>query len=194
MQSSPRSDRLANLEFKIEEKEEKGVKEKDGLKIIRFDLCLASNVPIDAPKELWMDHAIVQETASSYQDDMVEHLEWRSDLQISCLPENRTDEREKVSTSPACSKTSGEPPSTRFQAVLSIPCDFLPWMQPKKWSSVRTIFNNHLKLDGPRSDGIPLGVINNRYNTQITNAICFGLLRGKALAMNSQGFTGVSRA
>jgi hypothetical protein len=69
-------DRLANLEYKIEEKEEKGVKEKDGLKIIRFDLCLASNVSIDAPKELWMDHAIVQETASSsYQDDMVEHLE-----------------------------------------------------------------------------------------------------------------------
>jgi hypothetical protein len=61
-----------------------------------------------------------------------------------------------------------------------------------KW--MRTIFNNHLKLDGPRSDGIPLGVIKNRYNTQITNAICFGLLRGKALAMNSQGFTGVSRA
>jgi hypothetical protein len=46
------------------------------------------NVPIDAPKELWMDHAIVQ----------VEHLE-NGDLQISCLPENRTDERESIDLS-----------------------------------------------------------------------------------------------
>jgi hypothetical protein len=181
-----------------EEKEER-VKEKDGLKIIWFDLCLASNVPIDAPKELWMDHAIVQETASSYQDDMVEHLE--SGGQTSRSPAFRRIEQMKERKYRPLLPVAKHLVSLRaldFKPFFQFPViSSLGYLNPAseemvKW--MRTIFNNHLKLDGPRSDGIPLGVIKNRYNTQITNAICFGLLRGKALAMNSQGFTGVSRA
>ena len=38
-----------------------------------------------------------------------------------------------------------------------------------------------------RDDGIPLGVIKARYKVEVRNAICFGVLRGNALAMNAVG-------
>ena len=61
-----------------------------------------------------------------------------------------------------------------------------------KW--MQGTFNQALKSHGPREDGLPLGVVKHRYNVQIYNALCFGLLRGKALAMNSQGRAAVSRS
>ena len=39
--------------------------------IIRFDLCLAASFPTDAPRELWLDHAIVHETSESYQGAVI---------------------------------------------------------------------------------------------------------------------------
>ena len=44
-----------------------------------------------------------------------------------------------------------------------------------------------------RDDGIEIGVLKNRYKTHVKNALCFGLLRGNALAMNSMGRPFVSR-
>jgi hypothetical protein len=68
---------VAAAESKVaeEKKEESEEKEKEGLSIIRFDLCLAGTTPFDSPKELWLDHAIVQETAQSYQADVLTHLQ-----------------------------------------------------------------------------------------------------------------------
>ena len=43
--------------------------------IIRFDLSLAGSFPVDAPRELWLDHVIVHETFESYQDAVINHLE-----------------------------------------------------------------------------------------------------------------------
>ena len=34
-------------------------------------------------------------------------------------------------------------------------------------------------------DGIAIGVIKHRYKVDVRNAICFGVLRGNALAMHS---------
>ena len=44
-----------------------------------------------------------------------------------------------------------------------------------------------------RDDGIPLGVIKARYKTEVRNALCFGVLRGNALAMSAVGRPFVSR-
>ena len=44
-----------------------------------------------------------------------------------------------------------------------------------------------------RDDAIPLSVIKARYKVEVNNAICFGLLRGNALAMSSVGRAHVSR-
>src|SRR4029079_18112395 len=52
-----------------------------------------------------------------------------------------------------------------------------------KW--MQGTFNQALKSHGPREDGLPLGVTTSKSRTR--SALCFGLLRGKALAMNSQG-------
>ena len=42
---------------------------------IRFDLRMAAPFPLDLPRELWLDHAIVHETAGSYRESVLDHLE-----------------------------------------------------------------------------------------------------------------------
>ena len=44
-----------------------------------------------------------------------------------------------------------------------------------------------------RDDGIPFGVVKARYKIEARNAVCFGLVRGNALAMHSAGRPFVSR-
>ena len=58
-----------------------------------------------------------------------------------------------------------------------------------KWMS--TVMNKC--VTNIRDDGIPLGIIKARYKVEVKNAICFGLLRGNALAMNAVGRPFVSR-
>ena len=47
--------------------------------LIRFDLCLEAPFPVDAPRHLYVDHAIVHETAASYQDEVVAYLQGADD-------------------------------------------------------------------------------------------------------------------
>ena len=58
-----------------------------------------------------------------------------------------------------------------------------------KWMSA--VMNK--TLTSARDDAIPLSVIKARYRVEVSNAICFGLLRGNALAMHSVGRTHVHR-
>ena len=44
-----------------------------------------------------------------------------------------------------------------------------------------------------RDDGIQVGVIKARYKVEVRNALCFGVLRGNALAMHAVGRPYVSR-
>ena len=146
-----------------------------------------------------MDHAIVQETAQSYQAEMITHLEGG----------------EETSRSPAFQRIE-KMKERKYRYLLPIAkhlvrvraLDFQPFFLNPVISSLGYLnvdaanmvkwmqgtFNQALKNHGPREDGLPLGVIKHRYNFMITNAICFGLLRGKALAMNSQGRAAVSRS
>ena len=167
-------------------------KEKEGLSIIRFDLCLAGTSPVESPKELWMDHAIVQETAPTYQDDVIEHLEGGGE--VSKTPAfhkmEKMKERKYRPLLPVAKHLM------RVHALDFQPCFYFPVVSSLgylnsdaehmvKW--MQSTFNANLKLSGPRDDGIPLGIVKSRYRTQISNALCFGILRGKALALNSQG-------
>ena len=58
-----------------------------------------------------------------------------------------------------------------------------------KWMS--TVMNKCISVS--RDDGIPLGVIKARYKVEVRNAVCFGVLRGNALAMHAAGRPLVSR-
>ncbi len=48
-------------------------------------------------------------------------------------------------------------------------------------------------MDSSRDDGIALGVIKARFKKEVRNALCFGVLRGNALAMGAVGRPFVSR-
>ena len=52
---------------------------------------------------------------------------------------------------------------------------------------ILSVLNTSLTNSGPRADGVGLGIIKARFQTQIKNALCFGLARGNALAMHSAG-------
>ena len=47
--------------------------------VVRFDLRFPLTKPEDKPKELWFDHAIVQECAATYADDVIRFLEASTD-------------------------------------------------------------------------------------------------------------------
>ena len=59
-----------------------------------------------------------------------------------------------------------------------------------KWMS--TVMNKSMSTT-TRDDGVAMGLIKARYKIQVKNAICFGVLRGNAFAMNSVGRPHVSR-
>ena len=124
-----------------------------------------------------MDHAIVQETAPTYQDDVIE----QGGGEVSKTPAfhkmEKMKERKYRPLLPVAKHL------TRVHAL-----DFQPFFYFPVVSSLGYLNSDaELKLSGPREDGIPLGIVKSRYRTQISNALCFGILRGKALALNSQG-------
>ena len=169
---------------------------KESQNTIRFDVCLAAPFPYDAPRQLWLDHVIVQETTTSYQDDVIAYLGGADDPTKS--PEFRRMETTK---------------QRRFRALISIAnhlqkqhmLDFQPFFlfpvvsslgflnddadKMMKWMS--TVLNKCIAKT--RDDGIPFGIIKARYKAEVRNAVCFGLLRGNSLAMNSAGRPFVSR-
>ena len=52
--------------------------------IIRFDLKIPLTTPADKPREVWFDHAIVQETCPTHAEDTLKYLEAKE----TNLPEN----------------------------------------------------------------------------------------------------------
>jgi hypothetical protein len=42
--------------------------------VIRFDLQLSSKFPPEKPHEMWLDHAIVHETCTTYAEDTLKYL------------------------------------------------------------------------------------------------------------------------
>ena len=165
---------------------------------IRFDLRLAASFPADCPRELWLDHAIVQETATSYQDEVIRELE---------------DLKEITQTLPFRRMVSSK--HRRYAALVEVAkhmmklklLDFTPFflfpvvshlgflnddaVQVSKWMS--TVLNDSLKKGFHRDDGIPFSVVKARYRKQVKNAWCFGVLRGNALAMSAAGRVYVNR-
>jgi len=162
---------------------------------IRFDLCMGAPFPTDAPRQLWLDHAIVHECSDSYQESVIDHLESGGEPTKS-LPFRRME-------------TSKQ---RRFRALIALAnhleklrmLDFQPFFlfpivsalgylnedaeKMMKWMS--TVMNKCISVS--RDDGIPLGVIKARYKV-VRNAVCFGVLRGNALAMHAAGRPLVSR-
>src|SRR5688572_21048927 len=43
--------------------------------MIRFDMKFPLSTPLDCPREIWFDHAIVQETCPTHAEKTLKHLE-----------------------------------------------------------------------------------------------------------------------
>ena len=173
-----------------------GEEENNG--IIRFDLKLPRATPIDRPRELWIDHAIVQETSPTYADDTLKYLESKS----TNLPEE----------SPAIQKIYGAKlrrysalmdivqqlaeerklnfqPSFLFPVISSL--GYMNGDMSKVLKFVVDCFKEvHSKLP-KRMDGLSMGTLKGRFKLELKNSICFALIRGNSLVLNNQGVRGV---
>ena len=163
---------------------------------LRFDLCMAAPYPITLPKELWLDHAIVHETCDSYRDHIIADLDADQDP-VKSYPFRRTQatKRRKYAGLIAIATHLAKQKLLDFQPFFLFPViSALGYLN----DDATSMFNWMCKvanknLPKKRDDGIAIGVLKNRYKKQVKNAICFGLLRGNALASNSVGRPFVSR-
>ena len=164
---------------------------------IRFDLRMAAPFPLDLPRELWLDHAIVHETAGSYRESVLDHLEDGKGL-LQTLPFRRAEQSKRR-------RYAALIPVVKHLVKLHI-LDFQPFFlfpvvsalgflnddatKMQKW--MHTVLNHSLSTVS-RDDGIPSSTVKARYKEEVQNALCFGLLRGNAFAMNAVGRPQVSR-
>ena len=175
------------------------VDDDDGNKgVIRFDLKFPIVVKDGKPRELWIDHAIVQETSPTHAADTLDFLQ----EDVNHLPEN----------SPAFTKTYGGK-DRRYKALIEVvnrlveerKLKFQPTFLYPIVSSLGYMnddMNVLLKEIGKcfkenqskerRYDGLHPGVLKGRFKTELKNNICFALARGNALAVCNQGLNGIT--
>jgi len=167
--------------------------------VIRFDLKFPLATPADKPREIWFDHAIVQETCSTHAEDTLKFLEAKE----TNLPEN----------SPAFQKTFGAK-LRRYSALIAIvqrlaeerkisfqPTFLFPVLSSlgymnedmtKLFKFMVACFKDTQSKKPPRLDGLAAGVIKGRFKVELRNSICFALVRGNALAIDNQGANGIT--
>lgn len=165
--------------------------------MIRYDLRLPSHSPPDCPKELWIDHAIVQETAATYARDVIAHL----------------DDGKKPGDSPALVKAQGAK-LRRYTGLNSVverlvtekKLNFRPRFLFPVVSSLGYVnadmtellkfygahFKDHMKALPPAQDGVTLAQKKGNYMRQLRNTLCFALVRGNCLSIYNQGRAGVA--
>ena len=76
-QGALRVEKLNELQKELPEPAVVGNDENNG--VIRFDLKLPAYGPRDCPRELWLDHVIVQETSPTYREQTLEFLQASAD-------------------------------------------------------------------------------------------------------------------
>ena len=168
--------------------------------IIRFDLKFPSALPEGKPREVWFDHAIVQETCPTHAEDTLKFFEADKEN----LPED----------SPAFQKTYGAK-MRRYTALIQVvnrlveerKLKFQPDFLFPIVSSLGYVNDDMNKLmkfmencfkrnrsKARRFDGLDAGVLKGRFKVELKNTLCFALVRGNALALNNQGLNGITPA
>jgi hypothetical protein len=172
----------------------------EGSSGIRFDLRLPMIKPVDNPREFWLDHAIVHESASTYAKAVLNFLD--------------ADEKNQPADSPAFVKMQGKK-SRHYSSLIDVTERLLTnhklSFQPKflfpiisslgfinkDMQQLMKIMVNRFKesqaSEPEREDGLKPGQIKGRFRVHLKNSICFALVKGLALATNNQGARGVVR-
>jgi hypothetical protein len=170
----------------------------EGNNALRFDLRFPLTKPEDNPREIWFDHAIVHESASSYVTDVMKFLEAKSDNQPSLSPAfvkmRKKKERHYGALMAVAERLLAEH-KLQFQPKFLFPVISSFGFLNEDMRQLMKVMGNRFKdtqEDEPeRDDGIAPSQIKGRYKVFVKNSICFALVKGLALAMNSQGMKGV---
>ena len=175
-----------------------GASHTDASGVIRFDLCLPGAQPADAPRELWLDHAIVHETSDSYRSAVLKHL--RAGKKPSSSGPFRKAEAEKKGRFGGLMRVAerlsregflGFTPFFLFPVVSSLGSVNTDMLKTLKWISDR--YRDHLKSSSDREDGLSKGALVGQFRLYLHRALCFAVLRANALGLHSQGRSQVRR-
>jgi hypothetical protein len=160
--------------------------------VIRFDLRLPGSEPADAPRELWLDHAIVHETSDSYRSAVLADL--RDGKDASWTAPFKKAEGEKTRRFSGLMRVAQRLAREGYLAFT--PCFLFPVISSLgsmnsdmtklvKWIIGR--YKGTLKSAPLREDGMPKTVLLGRFSLYVRRALCFALVRGNALALSNQG-------
>ena len=160
--------------------------------VIRFDLCLPGTKPADAPRQLWLDHAIVHETSDSYQTRVLRHLQAGKSASLS-MPFKRAEGEKKgrfgglMRVAERLSKEGflGFSPFFLFPVVSTRGCMNADMIKLLKWISDR--YKDTLVPAPDRLDGETRGALLGKFRSYLKRAVCFAVLRATAMALHSQG-------
>ena len=166
-----------------------------GQGVIRLDLRLSTSFPIDCPRELWIDHAIVQETAETHADGTLKHLEHGEPKDGPAIQKT---EDAKLRKYAALMEVAGYlsrnrwldfQPEFLFPVITSL--GYMNDAMKHMMDFMASRYKLATKQAGERSDGVQTKTLKARYKREMKQSICFALARGNALAVMNQGVHGV---
>ena len=170
----------------------------DGNNTIHFDLRLPLSKPVDHPREIWLDHAVVNESSNSYAKDVLKFLEASKDNQPELSPAFLKMKKKKENHY-NCLIAVAE--RLHAEHKLQFKPDFLfPVISTfgfynedmKKLLKVMAVkFKDTQSGEPQREDGLETSVLKGRFSTLLRHSVCFALVKGTALALSCQGSKGI---
>lgn len=166
--------------------------------VVRFDLKLSATTPIDCPRKVICDHAIVHETSPTYAEGVLKFLEEDKAGIPSESPAFQKivqSKKRRYASVVAVVKRLAEDRRLNYQPEFLFPViSSLGIMNEDMKALMKFILDRFVdtqKGKPKRPDGVEARVIKGRFKVELRNSICFALLRGNALAMDNQGCCGV---
>ena len=173
--------------------------EEDNNGMIRFDMKFPLLTPLDCPREIWFDHAIVQETCPTHAEKTLKYLEAKeTNLPAGSPPfqkmqkskENRYKALISVVQHLVEVRKLNFRPTFLFPVVSAL--GFMNKDMNELFKVLLTNFGDNLKKQPSRADGLSPGLLRGRFKQELRNSVCFALLKGNALAAYNQGTKGVA--
>jgi hypothetical protein len=171
--------------------------EEDNNGFLRFDMRFPSFKPIDRPREVWFDHAIVHETSQSYATDVLKFLQASEKNKpadsVAFTKMYRSKTRRYAALRAVADRLNEErklPFQPQFLYPIVSSLGFINDDMRKLMKCMAQQFENSLP-ETPRLDGLTPSVLKGRYKIELKNSLCFALVKGNALAIHNQGRTGV---
>ena len=170
----------------------------DSKGVIRFDLKFPVPVKGGKERELWIDHAIVQETSPTHAADTLKFLESKNTNLIESSPaftKTRGGKVRRYSALIDVVNRLAEERKLKFQPTFLYPIvSSLGYMNSDMNELLKSMekcfkFN---QTKARRFDGLEPGVLRGRFKTEMKNTICFALARGNALSICNQGLNGIT--